>query len=223
MINPAEQLRTHTAVGQLTLPCTAWSELLTLVSLEASLTWHCADSRIPAHVFKPRTPMCTFTRACTCVTRMSGKMCKTNSNAQLTAAMQKQRELPPPNWKRLWDPLRSTPPSHSLFFFAFPHSLQPTPSLGRWGEWAAILILIPLSLCGPLPERGEWSPGFWNAPPLSSGHSEEWIARDEARGKEGRLNEGEEEEGRMEEKIKSGVKNEEKTRETGKGGTDSAY
>lgn len=67
-------------------------------------------------------------------------------------------------------------------------SLAPSSSsLGHWGEWAAILILISLSLCGPLAERGEWSPGFWNAPPLSSGH---WVRvkgerdREEARERE---------------------------------------
>lgn len=72
-------------------------------------------------------------------------------------------------------PLPSLAPS-------FSPSLAPSSSsLGHWGEWAAILILIPLSLGGPLAERGDWSPGFWNAPPLSSGH---WWRVKADRGKE---------------------------------------
>lgn len=90
------------------------------------------------------------------------------------------------------------PPSfHSslpLPLFCSPSS----PSLGHWGEWAAILILISLSLYRPLPERREWSPGFWNAPPLSSGHLEEWMVREEDEGREkereGQFNEEEEDE-----------------------------
>lgn len=81
------------------------------------------------------------------------------------------RDTPAPPFIPLLPPAPSVSPS-----------LAPSSSsLGHWGEWTAILILIPLSLCGPLAERGEWSPGLWNAPPLSSGHW--WRAKAE-RGKE---------------------------------------
>lgn len=106
------------------------------------------------------------------------------------------------------------PPSfHSslpLPLFCSPSS----PSLGHWGEWAAILILISLSVYRPLPERREWSPGFWNAPPLSSGHLEERMVREEDEGREkereGQFNEEEEDERMMEEEGKFNVKNKEK-------------
>lgn len=103
-----------------------------------------------------QNPMWTFTRACTCMCR---RICKTNLKAKLSAVMWKQKECHRPIGAQcVWDPLYSSPPSVSP-------SLAPSASsLGHWGEWAAILILIPLSLCGPLAKTGEWSPGWWNAP-----------------------------------------------------------
>lgn len=67
------------------------------------------------------------------------------------------------------------PPAPSVF-------APSSSSLGHWGEWTSILILIHLSLCGPLAQRGEWSPGFWNAPPLSSGHWGRVKGRERQRG-----------------------------------------
>lgn len=100
---------------------------------------------------------------------MYARMCKTNLKAQLMAAMEKQREHTG-QWEcRIY----AGPPSialHPVALSVLPSLAPSDSSLGHWGEWTAILILILLSLCGPLAERGEWSPGFWNLPPLSSGH-----------------------------------------------------
>lgn len=81
-----------------------------------------------------------------------------------------------------------------------PHfSLPPfSSSLGHWGEWAAILILIPLSVCGRRAERGEPSPGIWNARSFfSSGHRTESEGRPD--GRERKTGKRESEEARMKE------------------------
>lgn len=85
------------------------------------------------------------------------RMCKTN--LKLMGTMWKKRGNAASQWDSV---LRGG--THPLV-----SSLPIIPSISLspacdWAEWKAILILIPLSL--PLPERGKWSPGLWNAPPL---------------------------------------------------------
>lgn len=104
--------------------------------------------------------MRAFTRAWTCAPECAKptsehnwwQQCKNRGNA----ASQWEHRVPDGNpFIRLLPTLTSPPPPTRLIT----------------GAQAAILILISLSVSGPLPERGERSPGLWNAPPFSSGHS----------------------------------------------------
>lgn len=127
----------------------------------------CVHLRVHAHVW------------CGCVPRM----CKTN--LKTGGSDVKTEGTPPTNGSAEWagTPLHPLSP-HSSPPSALP-SLDPSSSsLGHWGEWTAILILIPLSLCGPRAERGDRSPGLWNAPALSSGHW--WRVKARRGGEEGR-------------------------------------
>ena len=127
----------------------------------------CVDSRIPVCTCANPGPQCVYLRMHAHVRCVCAPECVKQTWKQNWRQRCKNRGNTTGQWEHgmLRDPhpfIPLLPPAPSVS--------PSSSSLGHWGEWAAILILIPLSLCGPLAERGEWSPGFWNAQPLSSGH-----------------------------------------------------